>query len=111
MTFDDFKNSITANSGVKNYTPTQDPNVVMGKHGAIITRDQYLQSLKQPGNNMKFNSFEDYADWYGGWASKDGKPVTGTIPLQPTPPMSDKAKGTSSNYYPANGQQQRPALP
>lgn len=84
-----------------NYTKTDDPDVVIGKHGATITRQQYQESLKQPNNNMKFNTFEDFADWYGGWAGKTGtqpqqKPAE---PVQPGnyPPKSNLER----NNHPA----------
>lgn len=117
MNFEEFKTAILNNGdgGVpeKNYSTTQDPNVVIGKHGATITRQQYEQSLKQEGNNMKFKTFEDYADWVGGWANKEGKSITGNIPPVPgqTTIQSDKAAGLSNNYYPANNQNKQPALP
>lgn len=90
-----------------NYTKTADPDTYMGKHGAPIKRSEYEASLKDPKNNMKFNSFEGYADYVGGWARPVSQP--GTTPpsvakkaTAPTLDLSDKAKGLSSNYYRAN---------
>lgn len=86
-----------------NYTATKDPNVLIGKHGAVITRQQYLASLQDPQNNMKFNTFEDYAHWLGGWAKAPGTTViSAQKPVGTGLDMSDKARGYSSNYYPPN---------
>lgn len=114
MNFNEFTSAISSNGPgdtVPNYTATKDPNVVVGKHGAVITKQQYLDSLKVPGNNMKFTNFEAYADYVGGWAGKDGKPVGGVMPPPPQPIMSDKARGFSSTYYPAQQQMQGTAVP
>ena len=95
------------NDSTPNYTKTNDPDVYMGKHGVPIKRSEYQASLKQPGNNMKFNSFEDYADYTGKWAKPVNTPTGNTPPaapkiMKPTPNMSDKAKGQSSSYYTPN---------
>jgi hypothetical protein len=89
-----------------NYTKTADPDVYMGKHGATIKRSDYEQSLKKPDNNMKFNTFEDYADYTGSYA----RPITPVSTPTKTIPqsakngkqiaLSDKAMGKSNNFYP-----------
>lgn len=73
-------NKLTDNQ--PNYFPTKDPNIFTGRYGATITRDQFLQNQK---GTMPFNSFEDYANWVGGWA---GKPAT--PPLVPAKPLPQK---------------------
>jgi len=48
-----------------NYTPTADPKVVIGKHGATITYDEFLNANK---NGYAWRDFPAYADYVGGWA-------------------------------------------
>jgi len=88
-----------------NYKLTSDPNVVIGKHGAIITRQEYLASLKVPDNTLKFNTFEDYANWVGGWARGKNNNIETNPPSPaniPNKDMSDKARGYSNTYYAPN---------
>ncbi len=59
-----------------NYTPTKDPNVVIGKHGATITYDDFVHANK---NGYAWRNFHDYADYVGGWA----RPVTDPKPVPP----------------------------
>lgn len=47
----------------------------------------------------------------GEWGNPVQPPVTPAAPSKKKPLMSDKANGTSDAYYPANGQQQKPAVP
>lgn len=68
-----------------NYKPTKDPNVVIGKHGAPITYDEFVKANK---NGYAWKDFPAYADYVGGWA----RPT----PAQTTPPPP---------YYRAYGQQ------
>lgn len=49
----------------KNYTPTSDPNVVIGKHGARITRADFEHANK---NGYAWKDFDAYADYTGSWA-------------------------------------------
>jgi hypothetical protein len=49
----------------KNYSATDDPNVYLGKNGVKITRQEFNNANK---NGFAWNSFEDYADYVGGWA-------------------------------------------
>lgn len=51
-----------------NYTPTKDPNVVIGRNGVTITKQQFEENQK---SNMPFISFAHYADWIGGWAHQN----------------------------------------
>lgn len=62
--------------GSPNYTKTADPKVVIGKFGAPITYDEFVQANK---NGYAWNTFEDYADYVGGWA----RPIKDPVPLQP----------------------------
>lgn len=50
-----------------NYKKTDDPNVVIGKHGVKITKADMDKANK---SGMAWMSFDSYADWYGGWAKK-----------------------------------------
>lgn len=48
----------------------------------------------------------------GPWGNDPNKPASPPpAPLNGQPKMSDKANGTSSTYYSANSQQQKPAVP
>ncbi len=58
-----------------NFTTTDDPNVVIGKKGAIIKYDDFVQANK---NGYAWKDFPAYADYVGGWANKP--------PVDPTPP-------------------------
>jgi hypothetical protein len=49
----------------KNYKATSDPNVYLGRNGVKITRDEFNNANK---NGYTWSSFEDYADYVGGWA-------------------------------------------
>lgn len=96
-----------------NYTKTNDPDTYMGKFGAPIKRSEYQSSLK---NGMNFKTFEDYADWVGGWAHPMGQDsASSLLKGAQTPnssiPLSDKARGLASGYYPANAQQQGGTVP
>lgn len=59
----------------KNYTKTNDPNVVIGKYGVPITMDQFKHAN---ANGYGWVDFDSYADYTGGWA----KPIS----QQATPP-------------------------
>jgi hypothetical protein len=59
-----------------NYTPTKDPNVMMGKYGVPITMDQFNHAN---ANGYAWKDFPSYADYVGGWA----KPITDPIPIHP----------------------------
>lgn len=48
-----------------NFTRTSDPNVVIGKHGAPITRAEFELANK---NGQGWTDFDSYADYVGGWA-------------------------------------------
>lgn len=61
---------------IKNFTKTNDPNVYLGKKGALITRQEFEQANK---NGYAWKTFEDYADYVGGWAGPV-KPVTPAVP-------------------------------
>ncbi len=61
--------------GSPNYTPTPDPKVVIGKHGATITYDDFVNANK---NGYAWKDFPAYADYVGGWA----KP----LPKESVPP-------------------------
>lgn len=54
-----------------NYTPTKDPNVVIGKYGAPITYDEFV---KANNNGYAWKDFPAYADYVGGWA-RPNKPL------------------------------------
>ena len=58
-----------------NYTATNDPDVVIGKHGAVITKKDFEQANK---NGYAWKDFPAYADYVGGWARE--------LPKQSTPP-------------------------
>ncbi len=51
-----------------NYFPTKDPNVVIGRNGVTITKQQYDENQK---SDLQFDSFHHYADWVGGWAHQN----------------------------------------
>lgn len=91
-----------------NYTPTSDPDTYMGKHGVPIKRTEYQASLQNPKNNMKFNSFEDYADYVGGYA----KPTTTTPTPAPKPaaaaPVNNQQGNLGSGYHVVDGQRKTP---
>lgn len=55
----------------KNYTTTADPNVVIGKHGARITRADFEHANK---NGYAWKDFDAYANYVGSWA----KPIVDT---------------------------------
>jgi hypothetical protein len=96
----------------RNFTTTQDPNTVIGSKGATITRDQYTQAIKS--GKINFPTFEDYADWVGGWANKEptgAAPMTRPAATNSQPIMSDKANGNSSTYYSPVQQNRAPAIP
>jgi hypothetical protein len=59
---------------IKNYTKTSDPNVVIGRHGAKITMQDFEHANK---NGYAWKDFDSYADYVGGWA----RPVTTPIPI------------------------------
>ncbi len=63
-------------SGDPNYTPTKDPNVVIGKHGVPITMADFQHAN---ANGYAWKDFPAYANYVGGWA----KPITNPIPIQP----------------------------
>lgn len=58
-----------------NYTNTKDPNVKIGKHGVIITKQDFEQANS---HGYAWKDLEAYADYVGGWAhpSPDIKPVS-----------------------------------
>ena len=84
-----------------NYTPTKDPNVVIGKNGFVITRAQYDQNQK---SDMPFTSFEHYADWIGGWAHPV-KPVPHISPYYRTYPAGKISGGDILQLYRKNDPQ------
>jgi hypothetical protein len=85
-----------------NYTKTENPDVYLGKYGIPIKRQEFDQSKK---NNMDFSTFEDYADWVGGWAKKPGQAAPAYEPVDKSNiGISDKAAGLSNTYYPARDQ-------
>jgi len=55
-----------------NYTKTNDPDVVIGKHGARITRQEFEQANK---NGYAWKDFDAYADYVGGWAHPLTNPI------------------------------------
>lgn len=59
-----------------NYTLTKDPNVVIGKYGVPITKDQFIHANK---NGYGWTDFDSYANYVGGWA----KPIDNPIPISP----------------------------
>lgn len=59
-----------------NFTPTKDPNVVIGKLGARITMDGFKHAN---ANGYAWNDFPAYADWMGSWA----RPITTPMPISP----------------------------
>lgn len=77
---EDFNNKIgdpkKTVGGDPNYTPTKDPNVVMGKHGVPITMDDFKHAN---ANGYGWVDFPSYAHYVGGWA----KPITNPIPVHP----------------------------
>lgn len=56
-----------------NFTPTKDPNVVMGKYGVPITKEQFEFANK---NGYAWKDFPAYADYVGGWARPISNPVS-----------------------------------
>lgn len=48
-----------------NFTRTSDPNVMVGKNGVKITKDEFEKANK---NGMAWVDFPAYADYVGGWA-------------------------------------------
>lgn len=77
---DDFNNKINdpdkTPTGGPNYTPTKDPNVVIGKYGVPITMDDFK---KANANGYAWVDFPAYANYVGGWA----KPITDPVPIHP----------------------------
>lgn len=57
------------NGKARNYTPTKDPNVVIGKYGVPITMDEFKAANK---NGYSWKDFDSYADFVGGYAKKPG---------------------------------------
>lgn len=102
-----------APSNTPNYSKTNDPNVYMGKFGVPITRQEYEASLREPNNDIKFNTFEKYANWIGGWARPEKPRPQGKNGVQnkPTTDLSDKGKGISNTYYTSRDQQSSKAIP
>src|ERR1700761_1440311 len=49
------------------YTKTNDPNVMIGRYGVKITKDDLDQANK---NGMAWQDLPAFADWLGGWAKK-----------------------------------------
>lgn len=68
----------------KNYTPTNDPNVFMGRNGYRITKQAFDQEQNDP-KSLNWRSFDDYANWIGGWAHPD-KPLPKVSPYYRTYP-------------------------
>lgn len=87
-----------------NFTPTSDPDTHMGKYGVPIKRSEFEASQKDK-DGLKFDNFDHYADWVGGWA-RPTKPAPAEKPdtkqTKPTLDLSDKAKGYSNTYYTPN---------
>lgn len=109
----DIDTTQTPASNVPNFTKTNDPNVYMGKFGVPITRQQYQQAIQDPTNGAKFQTFEKYADWVGGWA-RPKKPLPqekNGLNGKPTTDLSDKGKGISNTYYTSRDQQSSKAIP
>jgi hypothetical protein len=48
-----------------NYKMTADPNVVIGKYGVRISKDD-MEKFNKDG--MKWSNFPEFANWLGGWA-------------------------------------------
>lgn len=86
-----FSDSPTEKSGdapvSPNFTPTKDPNVVIGKYGAPITYDEFVKANK---NGYAWKDFSAYADYVGGWARPNK-------PLAPPPPPYYRAYGGGEN--------------
>lgn len=59
-----------------NYTPTKDPNVMMGKYGVPITRAQFEHANN---NGYAWKDLDAYADYVGGFAH----PIQNPIPISP----------------------------
>jgi hypothetical protein len=47
------------------YTRTKDPNVMIGRYGVKITKDDMDNANKQ---GMSWDNLDHFADWLGGWA-------------------------------------------
>lgn len=61
---------------IPNFTPTKDPNVMMGKYGVPITRAQFEHANN---NGYAWKDLNSYADYVGGWA----KPINNPISISP----------------------------
>jgi hypothetical protein len=57
---------------IKNFTETSDPNVVIGRHGARITRQDFETANK---NGYAWKDFPAYADYIGSWAHPITEPT------------------------------------
>ncbi len=68
--------NIGPGDGSLNFTKTADPKVVIGKYGVPITFDEFEHANK---NGYAWRTFDDYADYVGGWA----KPIKDPIPIAP----------------------------
>lgn len=74
--------------------------------GNIVTKQEWM---KAKDNGLAFATHQDYANYVDRFAHPIAPDKPAAPPTKPSPPaMSDKAKGTSSNYYPA-GQSNSPS--